>query len=444
MKSIRVIEIPGGQGTMEIYRSDNGILIERITTRSKLRNKISTYEFIDSTGESQLLPLTEKIAHQILDRISSGESYSSAFIFTNEVDPITLDMSLSEQEHQYTSTGIKFWRHQEQMLNYREGKPGSIISTHISPEGACNLRCPFCSVTYRDTHSRISLDVIQQYVEDLQTRGLKAVILTGGGESTLYKEFNKLVQWLKYDRGLSVALITNGTQGAKLEPKTMGAFSWVRVSINVFPEWEHKIALPIEHASSDCILGCSMVYTAEHEAIDEIFSDRIDILRKAALVADRIGARYVRLLPNCLLEQRELLLQHRALDKTLTKLGDPRFFHQHKVHGAPVAPICHQAYFRPYLSEEPWHATGEPGAVYPCDSVVLNDSYQFFAEEYQICHASDILKFLDREVEMRFDPRDRCSGCVFTKNVDMLHTWKEDGVNRFSEFSDPLRHEEFV
>ena len=113
----------------------------------------------------------------------------------------------SDQEHKYTSTGIKFWRHQEQMMSYKNGDGRSVVSTHISPEGACNLKCPYCSVTYRDTHSRIDLDVIKDYVTKLKSRGLKAVILTGGGEPTSYKHFNELVQWLKYDQELSKPFI---------------------------------------------------------------------------------------------------------------------------------------------------------------------------------------------------------------------------------------------
>ena len=47
------------------------------------------------------------------------------------------------------------------MLNYKNGNPNSVVSTHISPEGACNLKCPYCSVTYRKNSSRIEFDVIK-------------------------------------------------------------------------------------------------------------------------------------------------------------------------------------------------------------------------------------------------------------------------------------------
>ena len=273
---------------------------------------------------------------------------------------------------------------------------------------------------------------------------MKAVILTGGGEPTLYKKFNELVQWLKYDRNLSVALITNGTQYGRLDAATMAAFSWVRVSINIFNGWTENINLPVEHISPDCIVGCSMVYTVEHEATDNMPLERHVLFDNVARIADRIDAKYVRLLPNCLLEQKDLIAQHRSLDIALGKFNDPRFFHQHKIHGAPQCGTCHQAYFRPYLSEEVFVGNGLPGTVYPCDSVVLNDAFTHFAEEYQICHAADILDFLDRRIEMRFDPRERCTGCVFTNNVNMLDDWIHGKVDRFADFPIVLEHEEFV
>jgi hypothetical protein len=49
----------------------------------------------------------------------------------------------SEKEHLFTSTGIKFWRHKDQMESYVNKTGKTIISTHISPEGACNLKCSY-------------------------------------------------------------------------------------------------------------------------------------------------------------------------------------------------------------------------------------------------------------------------------------------------------------
>ncbi len=449
LKVLRKEYLPQESGTLQVCQDEAGkVLIHRLAARNKINNYIENYEFLNNNNESQLLPLTIEVANKIVDRALAGEAYSGIFIFYEEGlgEVKDLNHTKSEQEHIYTSTGIKFWRHQQQMLEYKAGGHSSIISTHISPEGACNLKCPYCSVTYRDTHSRIELEVIKDYVIKLKSRGLKGVILTGGGEPTAYPKFNELVQWLKYDQELSVALITNGTLAKRLERKTIEAFSWIRVSINLFDNWEKRIGnnFNVEDLSDDCIIGCSMVYTVEHESTSDVMVDRVEMLKKVSKIADRLKAKYIRLLPNCLLEQKHLIAQHKALDNTLKKVGDTRFFHQYKVHGAPKESVCHQSYFRPYLSEEPFHKDGQPGTVYPCDSVVLNDSYQHFAEEYQLCKPGEILDYLDRKIEARFDPRDRCKGCVFTENVNMLGKWKRGEINLFDEYPDTLDHEEFV
>lgn len=350
-------------------------------------------------------------------------------------------------EHRFTSTGIKWWRHQNQMESYRLGTGRTVISTHVSPEGACNLSCPYCSVTHRDTHSRIDFDVILDYVDRLRERGLKAVILTGGGEPTAYPHFNRLVAHL-YARELRLALITNGTLTHKVEPGAWGAFDWVRVSVNFFPGWEEKITLPVEHLRDDCVVGCSTIFTDRHESPEELKRGWVENYQRVAAIADRVNARYVRVLPNCLLPQGKLYERHQQLDDLFEELKDPRFFHQNKNHAAPAADICHQAFFRPYLSEEPNPWDGTPGTVFPCDSVVLNapapasEGYGKFISKYALCKPGDVLDFLDGKIEPGFVPRTDCAGCVFTRNVEMLRDWKETGRGRF--LANPIVHEQFV
>ena len=432
--ALRTVDLPDQQGVVMIKCVADRHYIQRTARRGHVQNVTDMRE---SAGQS--VPLTRADCDEILDQIAAGQPYNDVFVTAGLT--AAPDMAITDVERVYTSTGDKFWRHRAQMESYRAGTGQTVISTHISPEGACNLRCPFCSVTYRDTHARIELPVIQQYVTDLLGRGLKAVILTGGGEPTMYPQFSELVLWLKA-RGLKVALITNGTMTDRVTPAAWACFAWVRVSLNVFDGWETRINLPTESLAADCIVGCSMVYTVEHEALASGQISRPVMLQKAAGVAARLRARYVRVLPNCLLQQDKLLAQHAALDRDLAALGDARFFHQHKVHAAPACGTCHQSYFRPYLSEEPFHGNGQPGTVYPCDSVVLNSAYAHFAKQYQLCHASQVLDYLDRKIVAGFDPRVACAGCVFTKNVALLDDWVTTGDGQFIE--QPLEHEEFV
>ncbi len=328
----------------------------------------------------------------------------------------------SAEEHKYTSTGIKFWRHRRQMDAYRAGENHTVISTHISPEGACNLSCPYCSVSKRKRQFRIAFDTIRQYVKSLKRYGLKAVILTGGGEPTLYPEFNELVLWLA-EEGLSVALITNGTHTEAVLPEVWKLFAWVRVSLNFFEGWRDVIKFP----RIDGVLGASMVYTGQ--SVEELRA-------LSSFVPNEV--QYIRVLPNCLQKQSILLELHKKIELVLQAVGDRRFFQQFKIHGMPVSHVCHQAYFRPYLSEV------DGGTVFPCDSLVLNHEQAYFNEKYAICKAGDIEAFLNHTIKMTFDPVKDCEGCVFSSNIQLLEEWKSRGVEHFDEYKEEMMHEDFV
>lgn len=294
-----------------------------------------------------------------------------------------------------TSTGVKLWSHPSALEHYKAGRGFSPVTTHVSPEGACNLDCPYCSVTKRDVHVTLDPDTIERYLAQLQLRGLKAVILTGGGEPTAYKHINRILDFIRRS-GLKVALITNGTLASRV--RDWDVFEWVRVSINVFPGWEDKIRIPKIRGR----VGLSYCFWRQE-----------DIWSKIIAKADELEAEYIRVLPDCTLPQEELIDWHIKLDESMPK--DPRLVHQPKLHATPRSKVCHQSYFRPYLHESGW--------VYPCDSVVLNDSPGVFLKKYSLCEAKDIGAYLDREIEHSFDPTQDCHGCVFTKTVDMLEDY---------------------
>lgn len=441
----KILNLKDNLGELHIIKKENGYYnLIRKNNRNKIVNIIDHIQFFNSNNECKLIPIDDKILKEIEHRVEINNNYSSYFVFHDKIDEINDDyvnQEKSQEEHQFTSTGIKFWRHQEKMLNYKKGDSYTVVSTHISPEGSCNLKCPYCSVTYRKNTNRIKLEVIKDYVLKLKSRGLKAVILTGGGEPTLYKHFNELVRWLK-DQNLSIALITNGTNSELVDDDVWKLFSWIRVSINLFSGWESRINIPIKFLSQDCILGMSHVFTVEHEKIET--TETLEYFNKISTLADKLNAKYIRVLPNCLLEQETLIRVHKGLDKLFTQLKDTRFFHQYKFHEAPKSSVCHQSYFRPYLSEEPFWKTGEPGTVYPCDSVVLNNSVTYFEQKYQLCSANDVLDYIDKKINHKFIACNDCKGCVFTNNINAIDDFINNKIDRFSEFTSPIQHEEFI
>lgn len=357
----------------------------------------------------------------------------------------------------FTSTGAKFFAHQEAMTKLRGGR-GQPIVTHIMLTDVCNHTCAFCSVQARAGDS-LRFDDVMAYLDILQRRGLKAVILSGGGNPILYrcratsKNFNEVVAAI-HARGLEIGLITNGMpmrefqfslpedpdyttlreSWATVRPETLDKLTWVRVSMSGLDHPEGEVYVPdVDPART--ALGFSYV---AHDVYDEpadphhgkvsrpadllsgdrgrvptlCFEERWSDLRDT--IAEYVYTykpRYVRLLPNCL-EPDLIPARCRSLQRMADSI-DPRVvFVQHKPPQAPKA--CYLGYVHPVLNCD--------GYVYPCDSCVLNEAAgHSFDRPWRVCHWSEVGNLYDAPVRSLIaDPARTCPGCVFTQGNGIL------------------------
>ncbi len=77
--------------------------------------------------------------------------------------------------------------------------------------------------------------------------------------------------------------------------------------------------------------------------------------------------------------------------------------------------------------------------------MVLNDQVMQFAHKYALCPPEGILDYMDRKIEQKFDARTDCTGCVFTRNVDMLDRFVKGQEDRFAEVAGvEMNHVNFV
>jgi sulfatase maturation enzyme AslB (radical SAM superfamily) len=108
------------------------------------------------------------------------------------------------------------------------------ISINLDLTTACNYACDHCidwdilnsKVRYEDLALRASLQA-------MQARGLKSVILIGGGEPTLYPGFPQMVEFLK-GMGLQVAVVSNGSRNDRIFQAApfFAKGDWVRLSLD--------------------------------------------------------------------------------------------------------------------------------------------------------------------------------------------------------------------
>ncbi len=109
------------------------------------------------------------------------------------------------------------------------------ISINLDVTTACNYRCDHCidwdilnsGVKHKEEELFDSLKVMAD-------RGLKSVILIGGGEPTVYPRFVDVVRFLKQELNQQVAVVSNGGRNDRIleaaEYFTSG--DWVRLSLD--------------------------------------------------------------------------------------------------------------------------------------------------------------------------------------------------------------------
>jgi wyosine [tRNA(Phe)-imidazoG37] synthetase (radical SAM superfamily) len=108
------------------------------------------------------------------------------------------------------------------------------ISINLDLTTACNYRCDHCiDWDILNTKHRHDEETLRSSICTMVERGLRSVILIGGGEPTIYPGFSDFVRFLK-DLELEVAIVSNGSRGDKLLEiaGALGPRDWVRLSLD--------------------------------------------------------------------------------------------------------------------------------------------------------------------------------------------------------------------
>jgi hypothetical protein len=372
----------------------------------------------------------------------------------------------------FTSTGEKLFWHVEAMQALRDGS-GKPIHAWLAAHDICNHRCSFCSVGERPGDV-LSFNVIKPYFETLAKLGLKAVTLSGGGNSILYRcketgaDFNDLVEFLHGPCGLQVGVITNGmplfdwymtpqgtwTKDASfwdgttrrkswsvIWPSTLDKMTWCRISMSgldhnhkeqeVFvPDFDHsKTTLGFSWIMSDSYREPThkhgWVSTPEDlkgdagECETILATDRLPWIEEQIKgYVEKHNPAYVRLLANCL--QPDLIPErHRMLSDMAYRINPQVVFSQNKPPRQPKK--CWKVLPHPCLNADGW--------VYPCDSVVLNrNAGHKFGSAWRICRAEQIGDLYADPSAFNM-PDGICPGCVFSDQVDLLNDIVEKGLD---------------
>ncbi len=108
------------------------------------------------------------------------------------------------------------------------------VSINLDLTTACNYACDHCvDLDILNTGIRFDHDKLMSSLELMAGRGLRSVIVIGGGEPTLYPKFEEVIRFMKQLK-LQVSIVSNGTGNAKIAQVAdcMDARDWVRLSLD--------------------------------------------------------------------------------------------------------------------------------------------------------------------------------------------------------------------
>ncbi len=114
----------------------------------------------------------------------------------------------------------------------------SPVSINLDLTSACNFSCPFCvDSKLINAGKTLTLEEVKKAIDTLHSHGLLSVILIGGGEPTLHKDFGEILRYIKGKR-LQVGIVTNGSRLEKIEAvvEELEEKDWIRISIDAAGE----------------------------------------------------------------------------------------------------------------------------------------------------------------------------------------------------------------
>jgi len=108
------------------------------------------------------------------------------------------------------------------------------LSINLDLTTACNYRCDHCvDLDILNTGIRFEHDKLLASLELMAQKGLRSVIVIGGGEPTLYPKFAETIRFMKSLK-LQVSIVSNGTGNKKIAEiaDCMDSQDWVRLSLD--------------------------------------------------------------------------------------------------------------------------------------------------------------------------------------------------------------------
>ena len=221
---------------------------------------------------------------------------------------------------------FKVAHHMDKIQQFKEGQQPVPLQVQLIIADLCNHNCSFCAyrmegytsnknfgekdavtgMINNNPNRMIAYEKCIEILDDCAEMGVKALQFTGGGEPTVHPQHKEIFQYT-LDKGMDLALVTNGTVMRRGVPEILAKGKWVRFSLDAgcaktyaeirevpesfFQRTLDNIVSVVEargaYPNSDLIIGIGFVVTKENWR--EIY-DAIEIYSKLGVDNARISA----------------------------------------------------------------------------------------------------------------------------------------------------------
>ena len=138
------------------------------------------------------------------------------------------------------SSQAKILLHIEHLYDYLIKKDSYPFFMEINPTSLCNLKCKWCiSENFTRDSTHIDIDILEKFFKEYANRGGEAINYCGGGEPTLYKHFERSVNFAK-EHSIKLGLMTNGFYKESLTSVVGKNFDWARFSLDTVNKVKYK------------------------------------------------------------------------------------------------------------------------------------------------------------------------------------------------------------
>lgn len=285
----------------------------------------------------------------------------------------------AEKTQQFSTWGGKLLQHTDVLYAIQKERVFRPITVQLGPTEACGSHCPFCSVDNRPIKDKIPWDDVERVLRDFRSLGAKALEMTGGGDSLLYRDgkrnANDIIE-LAHDLGYDIGIITNSEKLSRhVRAENYDKIAWIRISLikldeGKTPEDFDYSGFPLEK------LGFSYI----------VYDDRygkpgttVESIEKIAQLLERMPGRFVRIAADCLTDDTMTINARwggviEALDRHqkffIKDIGD---------NFSPYPSGCWVGMLRPYVVSS---------GTYACTSHVLK--HRTYHPTWRLCGFDDI------------------------------------------------------